>query len=30
MGWNKNTHCFYRVELNEDISKKYLNVSAKN
>ena len=29
MGWNKNTHCFYRVELNEDISKKYLNVSAK-
>ena len=29
MGWNKNTQCFYRVELNEDISKKYLNVSAK-
>jgi membrane-bound lytic murein transglycosylase B len=29
MGWNKNSHCFYKVDLNENISKKYLNVSAK-
>ena len=29
MGWKKNSHCFYRVNLNDDISKKYLNVSAK-
>ena len=29
MGWNKNSHCFYRIELKENISKKYLNVSAK-
>ncbi len=29
MGWDKNSHCFYRINLNEDISKKYLNVSAK-
>ena len=29
MGWNKNSHCFYKVKLNENISKKYLNVSAK-
>ena len=29
MGWEKNSHCFYTVELNNDISKKYLNVSAK-
>jgi len=29
MGWNKNSHCFYKVNLNKDISKKYLNVSAK-
>ena len=29
MGWNKNSHCFYRIELDEKISKKYLNVSAK-
>ncbi len=29
MGWKSNSHCFYKVELNEKISKKYLNVSAK-
>ena len=29
MGWRKNNHCFYRIELNDDIPKKYLNVSAK-
>ena len=29
MGWNKNTHCFYKIKLNNDIPKKYLNVSAK-
>ena len=29
MGWSSNSHCFYKVELNEKISKKYLNVSAK-
>ena len=29
MGWDRNSHCFYKVKLNKDISKKYLNVSAK-
>tara|TARA_B100000989_G_scaffold266523_1_gene220037 strand:+ start:963 stop:1964 length:1002 start_codon:yes stop_codon:yes gene_type:complete len=29
MGWRDNSHCFYRVELDENISNKYLNVSAK-
>ncbi len=29
MGWNKNSHCFYKIELNDKIKKKYLNVSAK-
>ncbi len=29
MGWKKNSHCFYKVKLNNDIPKKYLNVSAK-
>ena len=29
MGWISNSHCFYKVELNENISRKYLNVSAK-
>jgi len=29
MGWNDNSHCFYRIKLNENIPKKYLNVSAK-
>ena len=30
MGWKKNDHCFYKIILNEEIPKKYLNVSAKN
>ena len=29
IGWNKDSHCFYKIELNKDIPKKYLNVSAK-
>ena len=29
MGWNINSHCFYKIQLNENIPKKYLNVSAK-
>ena len=29
MGWKKNSHCFYKIQLNDKISKKYLNVSAK-
>ena len=29
MGWDKDSHCFYKVDLDENISKKYLNVSAK-
>ena len=29
IGWNKNEPCFHKVELNKDIQKKYLNVSAK-
>ena len=29
IGWKKNSHCFYKIELNQDIAKKYLNVSAK-
>tara|TARA_Y100000741_G_scaffold321618_1_gene270870 strand:+ start:641 stop:1642 length:1002 start_codon:yes stop_codon:yes gene_type:complete len=29
MGWNEDSHCFYKINLNENISKKYLNVSAK-
>ena len=29
MGWSKNSHCFYKVELNEEIPEKLLNVSAK-
>ncbi len=29
MGWNKNSHCFYKINLKNDIKKKYLNVSAK-
>ena len=29
MGWKKNSHCFYKVKLNEKIKRKYLNVSAK-
>ena len=29
MGWSKDSHCFYKIELNNNIPKKYLNVSAK-
>ena len=29
MGWDKNSHCFYKVNLHDKISRKYLNVSAK-
>ena len=29
IGWDKDSHCFYKVQLKEGISKKYLNVSAK-
>ena len=29
IGWGKDSHCFYKVDLDEDIPKKYLNVSAK-
>ena len=29
IGWIQNSHCFYKIKLNESISKKYLNVSAK-
>ncbi len=29
MGWNKNSHCFYKIDLDKNISNKYLNVSAK-
>ena len=29
MGWDSNSHCFYRIHLNKNIKNKYLNVSAK-
>ena len=29
MGWDKNSPCFYKINLKPNISKKYLNVSAK-
>ena len=29
IGWKKNSPCFYRIELDENIPKKYLNISAK-
>ena len=29
IGWKQNEPCFYKVDLNENIPKKYLNVSAK-
>ncbi len=29
MGWKKNQPCFYKIDLDEKIPKKYLNVSAK-
>ena len=30
IGWKKNQPCFYKVELNKNIQKKYLNSSARN
>ena len=30
IGWKKNQPCFYKIELNENIPKKYLNSSARN
>ncbi len=30
IGWKKNQPCFYKIELNKDIPKKYLNSSARN
>ena len=29
IGWKKNKPCFYKIDLNSDIPKKYLNFSAK-
>ena len=29
LGWNDNTPCFYRINLNENIPEKFLNTSAK-
>ena len=29
IGWKKNNPCFYRIDLNKDIPKQYLNISAK-
>ena len=29
MGWKKDSHCFYKINLKDKISSKYLNVSAK-
>ncbi len=29
MGWKKNSPCFFKIDLDENINKKYLNVSAK-
>ena len=29
IGWKKNSHCFYKINLSDDIPKNYLNVSAK-
>ena len=29
MGWNKNNPCFYKIELDEKIPRKFLNTSAK-
>ena len=29
MGWERDSHCYYRVKLSEEISDKYLNVSAR-
>ena len=30
IGWKKELPCFYKIDLNENIPKKYLNVSARN
>ncbi len=30
MGWDKNSPCFHKINLKKNISKKYLNVSAKS
>ncbi len=30
MGWKKDSHCFYKIELDNKIPKKYLNYSAQN
>ena len=30
IGWKKNKPCFFKIELNENIPKKYLNSSARN
>ena len=30
IGWKNNEPCFYKIELSNEIPKKYLNVSAKN
>ena len=30
IGWKKNNPCFYKIELNDNIPKKYLNSSARN
>tara|TARA_B100000902_G_scaffold388667_1_gene434664 strand:- start:3961 stop:4956 length:996 start_codon:yes stop_codon:yes gene_type:complete len=30
IGWKKNQPCFYKIELKDDIPKKYLNSSARN
>ena len=29
MGWKKNEPCFFKIELNDKVPKKYLNISAK-
>ena len=29
IGWKKNSPCYYQIQLNENIPKKYLNISAK-
>ena len=29
IGWKKNEPCFYKIELNNNITKKYLNISTK-
>ena len=30
IGWKKNQPCFFKIELNNNIPKKYLNSSARN